>query len=279
MLRPSNVARLGDRVNYIGLLMINHENDILADVLATHCEIVDAFYVLDGTVPNTTSRDICESFDRCGGYATDSELPRPPYPSGTTCGYRKFPHEMAVEDYGPNNWFLELHGDEIWTFDPRDVVANHLSADGFVFPLPFYFPREGQEWDDTRSPLDQLTWSLGPGWPEFRMFRGNPDVHFREEQHFNTQPQGIQRVVRVDLPIEHYPYRSPRVQRERAAIHERTGFDPDNYRHILDDGQVFWTDEMIARYQQKDCFRDLHNDTEHPLYGHRVAPAGQEAPV
>jgi len=264
-------------MKYIGLLMINHENDILADVLATHCEIVDAFYVLDGTVPNATSREICESFDKCAGYATDSELPRPPYPFGTTCGYRKFPHKMAVADHGPNNWFLELHGDEIWTFDPRQVVAEHPTAEGFVFPLPFYFPREGQDWDDERSPLDQLTWNLSPGWPEFRMFRGAPGVEFVESQHFNTRPTGISQVGWIDLPIKHYPYRSPKVQRERAAIHNRTGFDPDNYSHISNGDAVFWSDRRIAKYQRQECFRVLSNDAEMPLDGHRIDSPAQGA--
>lgn len=264
-------------MKYLGLLMINHENDILADVLATHSEIVDAFYVLDGTIPNTASREICESFDKCAGYATDADLPRPPYPSGTTCGYRKWPHEMAVAEHGPDNWFLELHGDEIWTFDPHEVVDEYPDADGFVFPLPFYFPLEGQGWDDKRSPLEQLTWSLGPGWPEFRMFRGGDHVHFQPEQHFNTTPSGVHRIAYVDWPIKHYPYRSPRVQRERAAIHQRTGFDPDNYSHIVDDDMLFWDDEMILRYRQKACFRELRNDAEQALYGHRSRSAAQGA--
>lgn len=241
----------------IGLLMVNHEDDILQDVIAEHERIVDAFYVLDGTTPNAVSRAVCEASPKCGGYLTDAELPRPPYPEKTTCGYRQAPYEMAVADHGPDHWFLELHGDEVWTFDPRDVIDRFTGADGFVFPLPFFFPRAGEPWDDDRSPIEQLRWCLGPGWPEFRMFRGGEHVGFDVEQHFNTQPRGIRNVLAVDAPILHYPYRAPKVQRERAAIHEQTGFDPDNYRHITDRDQVFWTDEMIERARQRAPFAQL----------------------
>jgi hypothetical protein len=242
----------------IGLLMISDENDILAEVLAGHCEIVDAFYVLDGTAPNKTSRKICMSFPKCLGYATDSELPRPPYPEGTTCGYRQFPYEMACAEHGSDHWFLELHGDEVWTFDPRDLPAEHPEADGFIFPLPVYFPRE--PWDDDVPPLEQLKWHLGPGWPELRMFHGGPEVNFSVEQHFNTQPHGINKVVRVDKPIKHLLFRAPEHQRQRAARHERTGYDPDNYKHITERDEVIWSDEMIAHWQTQACWRDLARD-------------------
>jgi hypothetical protein len=242
-------------VKYLGIMMINLENDILEAVLTEHSKIVDAFYVLDGTAPNDESKAICQSFDKCAGYATDADLPRPPYPEGTTCGYRQFPYEMAVADYGCDNWFLELHGDEVWTFDPREITGG--GADGFIFRLPCYFPRAGEEWDDTKPPLEQLTWHVGPGWPEFRMFRGGPDINFDVNQHFNTKPNGLGRVVDTGHIIKHYPYRSPKVQRERALLHQRTRFDPDNYTHILEEDAVYWTDERIRKFQQSPHFTEL----------------------
>ena len=229
----------------IGLLLVADENDILERVLDTHIEIVDCFYVLDGTIPNTKSRHLCRSLDQCAGYWTDDELPRPPYPDGTVCGYRGFIYDKAVEFYGHDHWFLELHGDEIWTVHPDQVIAENPSADGFIFPLPFYFPRADEPWDDKVHPLDQLHWHMTPGWPEFRLFRGNPNVHFSPTQHFNTQPSGLTNVVQVTHPIRHYPYRSPKAQRQKAELHTKTGFDPANYTHIVERDEVFWTDAMI----------------------------------
>ena len=151
-----------------------------------------------------------------------------------------------------------MHGDEIWTVDPRSLIGD--GADGYIVRLPFYFPRHGDPWDDTKNPLDQLRWKLSPGWPEFRLFRGNPGVQFGVEQHFDTMPSGITNVSWSGAEVKHYPYRSPATQRARAQLHERTGFDIDNYRHIIDGDNVFWTDEMIARYQTQDVWKQLTCD-------------------
>jgi hypothetical protein len=228
----------------VGLLMVAEENDILERVLATQLEIVDCYWVLDGTVPNMISRVIATNSDKCAGYYVDDDLPRPPYPPTTVCGYRGFIYDKAVEAVGHDHWFLELHGDEVWTFHPDEAIDDHPEADGFIFRLPFYFPRE--PWKEGVHPLDQLHWHMRPGWPEFRMFKGGPGVAFNPAQHFKTEPYGLTFVVNDDThTINHYPYRSPNQQRLRAALHELSGFDPDNYRHVTEDDAVYWTDEMI----------------------------------
>lgn len=242
-------------MKFLGLLMINGENDVLETVVESHCEFVDAFYVLDGTVPNGESLAICESFEQCRGYITDAELPRPPFPEKPVCGYRQALLEMAVADYGCDNWFVVLHGDEVWTANPRLTVREEF--DGYVYLLPFFFPRDGEPWDDKKHPLDQLRWHLGPGFPEFRLFRGGPNVAYDPCQTFNTRPNGIRNVALEPDPILHYLYRSPETQRARAAQHLETGFDPANYQHIAEQDQVYWTDEMIAAYQEKQWFPNL----------------------
>jgi hypothetical protein len=245
-------------VKYLGLLMVSDENDILAATLEHNLQYVDAFYALDGTVPNTESERICRSFDKCAGYITDAELPRPPFPDRPVCGYRKAIHDMAVADYGPDNWFLILHGDEVWTFDPRDYAND--PHDGFVFNLPFYFPRAGERWDDNLSPLAQLRWHFRPGYPEIRLFRGHDGVGYDPGQQWNAGPQGLKNIGRFPRHIKHYLYRAPAVQRERAERHVRTGFDPDNYRHILDHDAVYWDDARIASTQLKPHFAELACD-------------------
>lgn len=245
-------------MKFIGLLMVANEDDILETVLKSHADIVDVFYVLDGTVPNDRSRAICEAHPKCGGYLTDNDLPHPPYPEKPVCGYRQAIYEMAVRDHGPDNWFLILHGDEIWTAHPGDVAAT--GHDGYWFLLPFYFPRAGEPWDYSRGPLEQLRWSLGPGFPEFRMFKGAPGVKYQETQTYNTKPSGVDGSGRSSAPILHYLYRSPEAQRARAAQHEASGFDPANYAHITARDEVYWTDEMIARYRAQDYFTDLRCD-------------------
>ncbi len=237
----------------IGLLMISGEDDVLEQTLDANCEFVDWFYALDGTVPNKISRRICEAHPKCADYITDADLPRPRFPDRPVDGYRQALYELAVADHGFDNWFLLLHGDEVWTALP-ELDGEH---DGFSFPLPFYFPRAGEQWDYTVAPLVQLHWHLGPGYPEFRMFHGAPEVRFLESQHFNVTPTGLQNIGWCEKPIRHYLYRSPEAQRQRALQHLNSGFDPDNYRHILNGDAVYWTDAMIDNYRAKGCFRVL----------------------
>ncbi len=244
---------------YIGLLMVNGEDDILAASLDHNTPYLDCFYVLDGTQPNTASERICCAHPKCAGYTTDAELPRPPYPENSIDGYRGFLLQQAVAEHGHDNWFVILHGDELWDTDPRQL-AQAGDDDGYVFDLPFYFPRAGEPWDYDKHPLDQLRWNLGPGWPEFRLFKGNEGVHYHPGQYMNTMPQGIGGAVQTNLTIRHYPYRSPEVQRARTQQHQRTQFHPTNYAHILERDEVYWTDEMIEREQADARFRVLKRD-------------------
>lgn len=239
----------------IGLLMINGENDILERTLAANCEFVDCFYALDGTVPGGTSRAICRAHPKFRGYTHDRIMAtRKGYGPIPRDGWRQFLYEQASAAYGRDNWFLLLHGDEVWTGLP-DNMDDH---DGFMFSLPVYFPRAGEPWDNTVHPLDQLRWHLGPGYREFRMFKGGDHVNYEPQQHFNVTPAGIARIGGCDKPIRHYPYRAPKVQRERAARHEQTRFDPENYRHITDGDAVYWDDQQISGWQaSNDCFREL----------------------
>ena len=242
----------------IGLLMVADENDILERTLDHNAQYLDAFYVLDGSTNPAYSEMVCRAHPKCWGYRTDAQLPRPPYPELSVCGYRQFILDHAYQDHGHDNWFMVLHADEMWTADPRPLTHT-TRYDGYVYKLPFYFPRDGEPWDDSRHPIDQLAWALGPGWPEFRLFKGGPNVAYVPTQRFNTAPSGLHNVAIAVDPILHYPYRSPAVQRQRAQTHERTQFDPDNYQHIVKEDAVYWTDEMIAAYRKRPEFRDLHN--------------------
>ncbi len=242
---------------FIGLLMVADEDDIIDRTLEVNREMVDAFYVLDGGSSDTVLQLVRDD-PKCWCYMTDDVLDPDIYGDKPVDGWRQTLLEQAVQDHGPHNWFVLLHGDEVWLVDPRLRVSGH--HDGYMFELPFFFPREGEPWQDDTHPLDQLHWRLGPGYPELRMFRGGPGIGYNPRQHFNVTPQGISRIGNWYTPILHYPYRSPEVQRARAARHEATQFDPDNYRHILDEDAVYWTDEMIDLYQAKPWFAELSSN-------------------
>lgn len=237
-------------MKYIGLLMCADEDDILERTLAHNAEFVDCFYALDGTA-DSGAAGICLSNPKCASYTRDVDVL---YKGPPRDGWRQVLLEKAYADHGHDNWFVLLHGDELWETHPAENVGRF---DAYTYRLPFYFPRAGEEWQDDVHPLDQLRWSLGPGWPEFRMFRGGRHVQYDPDQHFDVLPRGIRSHGTTFAEILHYPYRSPAVQRARAARHTETGFDPDNFAHINDGDNVYWTDEMIAAYRKRPEFRDL----------------------
>lgn len=220
----------------IGLMMVAEENDILADTLTQHEQIVDCFYALDGTRSDPGySHDTITASEKCAGYLTDRALGD----DHTTDGSRQALLDLAVRDHGSDHWFCLLHADEVWMCDPAEVIVSYPGYDGYLFRLPFYVPRE--PWDNDVHPLDQLHWHFLPGWPEFRMFRGGPDVAYSPGQMFNVTPTGINNTKQTGEVIRHYPYRSPRQQQLRA----KASFDPDNYRHARQRRYV-WTNDMVA---------------------------------
>lgn len=227
----------------IGLAMIHAENDILPETLPRNAKWLDALYILDG---DGAAFSICETvgFD---GYTTDADLPRPPYPAATTDGCRQHLLSQATAAHGSGNLFALIHGDELWTADPRETaVTDH---DGWMFPLPCYFPRE--PWDDSRTPLAQLHWSLRPGYPEFRLFRG--PAEYAKDQHFNVVPSGVNRIGRSEHSILHFPFRSPDSQRARAVA----SFDPGNYGHVRQGVDLVWGDDRIEHERRHAHYSNL----------------------
>lgn len=239
-------------MRFVGLLMTSGENDVLERTLTLNMRWLDRLYVLSGDQDADGAYAICDRV--CGaklaGFFRDSDLPDR-FPQPVRDGARQHLHReaafhhMVVPD--DHLWCLLIHGDEVWADDPRDLPTVYPHADGFVFLLPLYFPREGEPWQPDLHPLDQLRWNVGPGWPEFRMFRHSDTVTYDPAQHFNVTPAGVRNIEHTSRVIRHYPFRSPTHQRDRAARHLHTGFDPDNYRHITDHDLVYWTDHHIAQ--------------------------------
>lgn len=199
----------------IALLVHKAEDDILPESLAANARFFDDIYTLNGD-PDATPDD--HQF-------TDASLPRPPFPENTVDGYRQALLEQAVKDHGHGHLYVLLHADEMWTIDPRKVAAAHPFADGFVFRMPLCF--NPGEWDNERSPIAQMTACLRPGYPEFRVFRERPGVHFIPSQHFIVKPQGLTKIIDIADEVRHYPFRSAESQLQRATA----TFDPDNYQH------------------------------------------------
>ena len=234
----------------IGLMMIREENDILERTLSHNLEFVDVVYAAFG---DKDAGDILfnRPWDKPVHSFSDAYVAAQGWPEQPCDGYRGFLLEEAIRNHGHDNWFLLLHGDELWTQDPREITSR-ITRDrvAVVYNLPFFLPREGEPWEDDIHPLDQLHWHLTPGWPEVRMFREASGVRYQPNQHFNVTPDGIEFLWYADAPILHYPYRSPEQQAKRAAV----TFDPDNYQRT-----GYWTDAMIADQMTRPQFRELRS--------------------
>ena len=178
----------------IGLHCHRAEGDILPETLSRNGRWCDAVYTAD--------------------------------PDARTDGAARGPIlDQAYADHGHDNWFLLMHADELWVTDPHAAIDANPDADGITVRLRLAF--NPGAWNSHDSVLRQCTRALAPGWPEFRLFRGGPDVRYAAVQHFNVVPSGITRVGSDPSAIvNHYPYRSPEQQVARAA----ETWDPDNYR-------------------------------------------------
>lgn len=177
----------------IGLLCHRAEDDILAETTAANSRWCDEIYVAD--------------------------------PEARTDGDARSPIlEQAYADHGHDHWFLLAHADEVWVTDPRDSIAANPDADGITIRLRLAF--NDNPWDYEVSVLAQCRRYLVPGWPEFRLFRGGPEVHYASGQHFNVVPSGIsRRAADPAAVVNHYPFRSPESQLRRAG----DSWDPENY--------------------------------------------------
>ena len=218
--KETGTARGIATMKFIGLLMTSGENDILGRTLGHNAQWCDALYTLDGGDGYDLAVAIVAEINPFDDYWQDDELP---YRKPVRDGARQWLYEQAVHEHGVDNWFLLLHGDEVWKDDPRGLPKRYPDADGFVFRLPLCY--RPHEWRPDRPVLEQMTGRLRPGYPEFRMFRGGTNVSYDPAQHFNTQPRGLTNIVQTDREILHYAFRSP----ESQMLKKRVSFAPDNF--------------------------------------------------
>ena len=128
----------------ISLMMIRDEQDMLAEALRNHVRFCDAIFVLDGTQGDTlrTFRDICLAFPQVVGHWQDDEAG---YKLPLRDGARQFLLERARERFGLNHWYAILHGDEIWSEDPRPhCTPAQPDLHGIAVNLYHFFPHISQ---------------------------------------------------------------------------------------------------------------------------------------
>ena len=233
----------------IGLMMIRDETDVLEETLRNHTKFCYSILVLDGTEGDQQklSEDIARSFPQVAGYWRDQDtgLDRP-----LRDGARQFLLAISRVRWGFRNWHAVLHGDEIWTSDPRNhIVDMPAGAHGGVVALYHFFPHVSE----------RSTWSFQPGISsiestsrhymlppvrEERLFFDAGIYDYEVDRHSKVIPPGI-RSVDLNIKVKQFNYRQPSQAVDRALSRASNEWQRNHYQHLVEGGNESFFRESL----------------------------------
>lgn len=221
-------------------MLIRDEQDMLEEAFANHLKFCDAIFVLDGTIgpEGDVSRAICEP--KVAGYWRDEETGY----DRIVCGSRQFLLDKARQRMGLNNWYVVLHGDEIWGSDPRSLM---IGKDPIAYRVKFhhFFPHVSQKdcWEFGEKSIEECSkWYMTPYTPEARIFF-DAGLNYDISRHFYTIPIGLD-TKQTELIVKSYNYRSPEQAHRRAVGRKATGWQTNHYAHLLDSPNRFFIESL-----------------------------------
>jgi hypothetical protein len=232
----------------IGLMMIRDEQDMLREAIRNHVIFCDSMLVLDGTEgpERVASESICRSFEQVKEYWTDADTA---YERPLRDGARQFLLERGRSLFGKGNWYVVLHGDEIWGQDPRPHLdLQPTDTQGIAIDLYHFFPHVSQRgaWNfaPDRSSIEALAqwYMLPPVW-EDRLFFDSGEFDYEITRHSRTIPAGIQ-PRKTSLVVKQYNYRSPGQSHKRAIGRSQSDWQENHYRHLLDSADDFFVETL-----------------------------------
>lgn len=249
--RNAKVEKSTTAKNPIGLLMICDEQDMLEEALRNHSIFCDFIFVLDGTTGEgqKESERICRNCPSVAGYWADAETG---YPQPVKDGARKFLHEKARERFGVDNWYVVLHGDEIWGDDPRVIIEKAGQAkEGIAVLLYHFFPHTSQQqsWDykPGKSSIEECaTYYMLPGIREERLFLDTGANHYSENWHSKVIPVGLKR-EETKYVVKQYNYRTPEQAHRRSVQREESNWQRNHYQHLLENADNFFIDTLASK--------------------------------
>lgn len=234
----------------IGLLMIRDEADVLAEVLTNHSKFCSSILVLDGTVgpEQAKSEEIARSFPAVRGYWRDDQTGiEPPLRDGA----RWFLLEVARKMWGFGHWYAVLHGDEIWTVDPREKLATlPRGILGGVVSLYHFFPhisqRDSWSFEPGVDSIEQLCrYYMRPAIREERLFFDAGTFDYEPTRHSKVIPSGIESAD-LDIALKQFNYRSSTQATTRAQSRAGAGWQRNHYQHLLDETRDGFFVESLA---------------------------------
>jgi len=241
----------------IGIMMTRNENDILKETLNNITPIYDRIFVLDGTEPEeefSLARRILEQFEEVKVILRDADTSGP-FPIRD--GARQYLLQKVRETYGVNNWIGVLHGDELYTQDPRPILTNTNPSISPVVQARlchFFLHKDDQaNWDHIRSlPVEaRLTHYMWPGTPEDRFFFDDGRVNYDPSRHSLVVPydRSRTRILLDAFVIKQYNYRTPEQALRRAKQRIATAWQRNHYQHIAEEKAVFVHSLHVPGYE------------------------------
>ena len=235
----------------IGIMMIRNENDMLKETLTNITQIYDRIFVLDGTEPDDdflASKTILDGFDEIKLIIRDKDTPGP-FPIRD--GARRYLLEKVREKYGINNWIGVLHGDELYSRDPRSILHKinpHITPVIQVHLCHFFLhTTDKNNWENSSTlPVEErVTYYMWPGTPEDRLFYDKGNFNYDPSRHSLVVPSMHlhERILLDDFIIKQYNYRNPEQMSNRASQRIMTSWQRNHYEHIQND-KLFFVDSL-----------------------------------
>lgn len=242
----------------IGIMMIRNENDMLRETLTNLTKVYDRIFVLDGTMPEEEflkGKKIMEEFQEVKFILRDADTAGP-FPIRD--GARKYLMEEVRKRYGVNNWVGILHGDEMYSKDPRPLLKeiNPYRTPVVMIRLCHFFlhSNDGPKWEVLKEkPVEErVTHYMWPGTPEDRFFYDFGKTNYEPSRHSLVVPYPqvyVSRKMINDFIIKQYNYRTPEQMAERASQRIKSSWQSNHYQHIYKEGLCFTDSLHIPGYE------------------------------
>ena len=241
----------------IGIMMIRNENDILKETLNNLTRIYDRIFVLDGTEPDEEfyiGKAIMEEFEEVKLIIRDADTPGP-FPIKD--GARQYLLEKVREAHGFNNWIGVLHGDELYSKDPRAILQK---INPWITPVVqirlchfFLHTDDEKNWEHLALlPVEKrVTHYMWPGTPEDRLFFDDGRFNYDPSRHSLVVPYewGHGRILLDDFVIKQYNYRTPEQTVGRASQRIISEWQKNHYEHIKNENLIFVDSLHVSGYE------------------------------